>query len=712
MGGVLRFTGTNPGYNAHHSDEGVTYSAAASMIKNGNLDPLRYDYPGFVPLVNYVFFKVFFIPLWWGKFLIEHVGQILDGTLHFPIAPLEAKRIFQVNILGEREIHALFWGRYVTALFSLGNVLLTYLLAKKLFNKRVALIAAFLLAFNFKHVVNSHIGLPDIYNAFFLLLAALFSYRLWEDPNKKNYLLAGILAGLSFSVKYQFFGVIPLVTTHILISLENKRIDFKKLFNPYAIMAGLLIPFIFILLNPYHFLYLEKTIAIVKGVSQKYGMGTNRLNLFPLSFLYHHDLGPIQFILSGLGLIFFTWIKKVKAIPLLLTLGAYSFVFLYYSTGGFYIRNLITITPLLLIFSAVLISFLYEKFGRIAPTLLLLTAIIVPGRNAIVNSYYYTKPWGYDELRSWVAQNLPEGIKLGAHPFDGQKGNFKNAKRTEFELRGNYSLAEHKEEGAEYALINLDWAGNSFYFWMGYGFNQLPIYWSKPVDMLRNTFHGVAAEELFRYQVFSTSKPWQAADSGLVLAKIPVWPETSMQEMLKFNFDTGLENWREVIGNNEDLDYFTPDQSSIKFDPNGVRYPGIRIVSTAIPVKPGHLYKVKGDLKTKDNLDRDVREGFIRVDFYNNDKDFDKVGTISSVSSRVWGSSDWVEKTVVERAPEDSIFMTVSFGVYETTRTTIWLDNVSIQESLKPVEDITLKPPYIKRKIDLNLLYPNSHGNL
>ncbi len=54
---ILRFGGVWPGYNQYHSDEGVTYSAATSMIKNENLDPLRYDYPALVPLTNMIFFR-------------------------------------------------------------------------------------------------------------------------------------------------------------------------------------------------------------------------------------------------------------------------------------------------------------------------------------------------------------------------------------------------------------------------------------------------------------------------------------------------------------------------------------------------------------------------------------------------------------------------------------------------------------------------------
>src|SRR3989338_4306473 len=75
----LRFSGINPGYPPYHSDEGITYSSAVEMIKNNNLDPERYDYPIITPLVNYIFFKFFFIPLSWFKYFVLHFPDIMDG---------------------------------------------------------------------------------------------------------------------------------------------------------------------------------------------------------------------------------------------------------------------------------------------------------------------------------------------------------------------------------------------------------------------------------------------------------------------------------------------------------------------------------------------------------------------------------------------------------------------------------------------------------
>ena len=75
---------------------------------------------------------------------------------------------------------------------------------KNYLTKNIALISALLLAVNFKAVVNSHIGWPDTYNAFFLLLSLIFSYRIIENSSVKNYLLAGIFLAFRFRQSIKF----------------------------------------------------------------------------------------------------------------------------------------------------------------------------------------------------------------------------------------------------------------------------------------------------------------------------------------------------------------------------------------------------------------------------------------------------------------------------------------------------------------------------
>jgi len=345
-------------------------------------------------------------------------------------------------------------------------------------------------------------------------------------------------------------------------------------------------------------------------------------------------------------------------------------------------------------------------------------SLYVPAKNSILSSYGFTLPWGYDILRPWVQKNIPSDVIISAHPFDKTNLGLKN-KNTGFSPQEVYSLAEHIDNKVSYVILNTNWANLPFYFWMNYDFNDASFLWNKPVNILKNSFHGLAAEELFRYQVHTVLKPWQSPDHNFVIVKIPQWPSVAMKEIKKYSFDKDKEDWivrgfiEEEDNNRYDYDFGTGHVSkgSLALIPSGIRFPTVRITSPKIPVRKGYLYKISGYLKTNSVLTSKSRDGFIRLDFYEENFDYEKTGIIFSVSSRVYGTNEWVNKEIIERAPDNAKYLTVSFQVYDAL-TKIWIDDVKVFESLNPVEDITGKPPYTKDIIDLNLLYPNSHGNL
>lgn len=720
---LLRFIGTNPGFSPYHTDEPAIYGTTLEMVKNSTIDPGRYDYPAPVMYINLIFYKFVFIPFFWIKFYLIHFWGLIDGIIKIPPNPEDIKRIFTLEIAGERGVNAMFWSRYITALFSLGNVYLLYILGKKLFNKEVGLIAALFLAFNFRHVLNAHITLPDIYNSFFLLLSLIANINLWKNPSRKNYLISGILTGLSFSVKYQFQAFLPLVIVHLYLSFNKWKFDIRKFFNPAVFVAFFSIPVIFILTNPFYLINFEQAQKSNLDDFRKYGIGTNVLNLFPTSYIYHIDFGPPLFFLTIIGVILMVK-EKQKLVFLISSLAFFFFIFGYYSTGGFYIRNIIPATPPLLLFA----SFAFFKFYKIVliklpkfskniiMCLLLIFLVFIPAKNSIINSFSNTQSWNYSKMAKWLNENLKQDVVLAATPFDVPKG--PKVKKTEFELDGNFSLAEHNEAGAEYALMNLDWAVGNFYFWMHIDLDHLS-YLNKPLNILRNTFHGLSIEETIRYQVHSETKPWQAPDANLILAKIPNWRDTLSNQIKSFNFNKDLDGWKIISERFDTLPDFTFDSNmggasygSIMLLPAGYKYPFFRISSPAIEVKEGYLYRITGKIKTEIELKPKERDGFYRVDFYKSLDDVYGVGMTSSVSSRIYGKSSWTEKQIIDIAPKGAKFLTVSFQVSSASQTKMWIDDVLIFESYGEVTDITKEQPYNIRPIDLDIIYPFSQGNL
>jgi 4-amino-4-deoxy-L-arabinose transferase-like glycosyltransferase len=663
---LLRFIGTNPGYNQYHPDEGISYSAAVSMIKDGNLDPLRYDYPSVVPLTNYIFFKYLFVPIGWGKYYLTHLGDIFVGLVHIPIVKLEAQRILQVFIFGNREINALFWGRYITALFSLGSVLAVYFLAKKLFSKNIGLLAAFFLAVNFRAVLNSHIGLPDTYNAFFLLLSLIFSYRIVEKPSVKNYLLSGIFLGLSFSTKYQIFAVFPFLTSHIYSSLYNK----KNLFSRKIVLAGLTTIAVFILLNPYFWLHIENAVDILSYVSKKYAMGKMKLMTYPFYYFYHIDYGPLLSISVVIGL--FYSLKKFcrQSLFLLAELIPFFFIMIYFSGGGFYVRNFITITPILMIFAAVFIgSFLgvikNKSFLKYLSPLIIFGVVFITLKNSVISSYYYTKQWTYDEILNQSSKILPKGSLVASHPFDPLPD---YVVRTEFERSVSYSLAEFREEKADYALVNMDWASDDFYGWMLKVFPDSLQYWQKPISIMQNTFSGAAMEEMMDYVMADAFKPWQAPDAALFLIKIPYFQDVKYKQL-----------------------------STIE-------------LNQEFSVKPGFVYRVSGLISSDEFVVKNKRSAYIRIDFYSKAVDGKEVRVGSSVSARYYGSGRQ-NLELLAVAPGNSVSAKIILGVYLDDLESYSLTRLAMQVSK---EKYTLGENYLKLNFKQyqDLLYPYSDGNL
>lgn len=678
---IFRFVGTNPGYNQFHSDEGITYSAAVSMIKNGNLDPLRYDYPSVVPLTNYVFFRTIFIPLWWGKYYVSHVPEILDGIVHIPIAKLEAQKIFQTFVLGEREINALFWGRYVTALISLSNVIVVYFLTKKLFSKKIALFAAFLLAVNFKAVVNSHIGLPDTYNAFFMLLSLLFSYRIIDKPSMKNYLFAGVFFGLSVAIKYQIFTVFPLLFSHVYVSFTKK----EKLISPKIILAGLVSVVLFIILNPYVWIHLDQALDILSYVSKKYSMGIRKLITYPIAYFYHIDYGPPIFTSVVLGILYTTKKYIKQSLFLLAEVIPFFFILIYYSSGGFYIRNFVTITPILMIFAAVFINFIFSKIRKLPSykfiyMFLIIGLVFVPLKNSFINSYYNTKQWSYKEILLKSQKILPQNAVVASHPFDPLP---ENIKRVNFDRSTSYSLSEFREEVADYALINMDWAGNDFYNWMLEPFPKSLHYFNKPINQINNIFTAVSIEEMMNFVGTDSYKPWQAPDAALFLIKVPYF--------IGANFTSS--------GNKIQLDFENIDYLTKK-----------RIISEEIKIQPNYVYKVTGLIKSKDLIEKNKRNVFLRIDFFSTESLTENKGIQVSVSPRYYGEG-WQEIELITQAPQNAKFARISFQSCDGEIGSYMLKNIVINKS---DFEYNIENNYKKIEFDKykDLLYPYSHGNL
>lgn len=735
LAAFLRFVGVYPGYHPYHSDEGMSYSSAIEMIRNLSIDPGRYDYPSLIPLIHAIAYILLFIPVFIIKSLLFSPGDL----------PTKGKNIielWQQVVVQNQQTHVLFWGRYVTAAFGVGVVFLVYLVAKNFFStkdgsafsrgRKIGLAAAFLTAVNFRQVLNSHLGLPDIYNAFFLLLA-IFSFSiLLKHGTLKNYLLSGISIGLFFSTKLQTFLLPGFLVTHAFVvwattTYKTPKNLIKSLFSKGFLIGLLIIPIVILLINPYHLIKWESFRAQESYNLLKYRLGINMLNIFPISYLYHIGLGWAisLFVILGAFLSIFRYSRST--LILLSIILPFLYFFFYYSGGGYYTRNFVTIIPLLLIFAGVFsvefCEFMLRRkvFSNIAIVVILLFISSNSINNSLINAYYFSKPWGFKEAHAWAKVNIPEKTKVVSHPWD----NYPRDKELEiipFEINEVFSVSEMREDGAQYGFLNMDWLTLGAYWWMNRSTRESLEFWKKPNELLSNTYSTVASQELARFSVAKFVKPWQAPDMNFLIVKIPPKPEVPDKVLVSnfpFEKEEDLSSWSLIDGDLGEAKkiLFDPkigkdSPGSLKFE-NGVRrFPVVRATSQLLPVSEGRAIIVEGWIKSGNVLTKKARDGFLRIDFFKDQTEITllTVSLQSNVSSRFFGGTDWERQELIVFPPRDAKFMTAGMQVNNDGE--FWLDDLKIYQSKEQVEDPREREPYIDYRIPDDILFPYSQGGL
>lgn len=110
-------------------------------------------------------------------------------------------------------------GRTLSALFDTGTVFLVFLIGSLLFNRRVALLAAFLVAITAFHIQLSHFFAVDTFLTFFVLLTIYFSVKISKGDSWYFYALAGLAYGFALSSKISALPLAGVIVLAVLIRL-------------------------------------------------------------------------------------------------------------------------------------------------------------------------------------------------------------------------------------------------------------------------------------------------------------------------------------------------------------------------------------------------------------------------------------------------------------------------------------------------------------
>lgn len=115
-------------------------------------------------------------------------------------------------------------GRLISALFGVVTLFVAYLLGRRLWNRRIGLIAMIMLTFTFLHARDSHFVVSDILVTLLLTLSLYSCAIAMKGRPRRPLIVAGALAGMAAGVKLSLvFSIMPVALTYWLYSGEVDR---------------------------------------------------------------------------------------------------------------------------------------------------------------------------------------------------------------------------------------------------------------------------------------------------------------------------------------------------------------------------------------------------------------------------------------------------------------------------------------------------------
>ncbi len=172
-------------------------------------------------------------------------------------------------------------GRFVTALYGIGLIVLSYLISKKVLKNNIGpFISSLLILFTPLMLLNAHYMYVDVPGLFWIMACLFVTAKFIETFSFKKVFLAGLFSGLACGTKVTFGASLIIPVIGILLSHK----DLKQLFKGLTLTVAAFLLFFFVT-NPYFLITFPKPLIILSehtGLSfswrfyissLKYGLG-------------------------------------------------------------------------------------------------------------------------------------------------------------------------------------------------------------------------------------------------------------------------------------------------------------------------------------------------------------------------------------------------------------------------------------------------------
>ncbi len=452
LAGVARFYALDFGLPyLRHPDESKTILRALRFW-GGDLNPHIHGKPALTWYMTSALYGFLYL---WGLF---------KGTLHSPSD-------FLASFSSDPTPFYLM-GRILAASLGTATVGLVYLLGKRAYSASTALIGALFMAFAPLHVGESHYALLDVPCTFFTLLSSIFILSVSIKGRRKDYFLAGFLAGLATATKYNaLFLVLPFILAHSQRLWSKERSIVGTLLDPDLYLGLASMAFGFFLGSPYVLLdwrQAQPQLAIATS-NIRYGVPLGFENV--RSGYIHHLTVNLR---NGLGLSLLMPALFAICYALYRHKGidrvVLSFPLVYYAIIGssrfVYARYVLPLLPFLFLLGAEAIvvgaSHLRKGPARVYALVgVSLALIAMPAFRVSIEDYSLTFPDTRTLAYEWVEANIPHGARIlvGDYGPPRLQANYEVFHLSAFGLVNEpndlaYNLEEVREREIKYVVIS------------------------------------------------------------------------------------------------------------------------------------------------------------------------------------------------------------------------------------------------------------------
>ncbi|MHB1455711.1 MAG: ArnT family glycosyltransferase [Armatimonadota bacterium] len=405
---ILRICGIRWGlpnelhFYSYHPDENMVLAAATKVnVLDGQFDPGFYNYGSL-----YIFIVS-----------ISIVIATMTGWVNLNWDDLGAN-ISQVSNL-------YLTGRITAVLMGIATVYFVYLLGRKAYGRRVGMLATLLMAILPIHVMHSKFMAVDVPSTMLATVALIFAIRLAEGCHLRDYVFAGIFAGLAAGTKYNAGLVLiaPFVM-HLYASKTNpvfRLFDLKLLGMAASAIIGFIIGTPGVFINQPQFI--NDFMYEVNHARTGHGLvftDTGSGYLFHLVHSLLPGMGLPILILAIAGIVYA--LKKHKPADIAL----FSVIAVYYLIIGTaqvrFARYTIFMLPVLTLFAARMTIELYDRLSesktasgalRKALTAFL---VLITGYTLLYSASLnkvMTSRDTRDTSITWIRENITQGTSIG-----------------------------------------------------------------------------------------------------------------------------------------------------------------------------------------------------------------------------------------------------------------------------------------------------------